>query len=284
MGASPSLDMCYGPARLTEAIGPPTAAVCPPGECVFTEWQWAPAKLRDRQKVTHDTVLLTFALPDEDKPVGLTTCACLLAGFLGKDDDPVVRPYTPVSTNALLGSFQLLMKVYDTGKMGQFMNSLPLGSSVDFRHVAKNVKIQYPFEKRHVTMLAGGSGITPFIQALHAILGTARDTTEVTLLFGNKSEDDIICKDMLESWSRGSKGRLKVVHTLSKHGREWKGLKGRIGPELIKQHTAPPSEDVLVMICGPPAMYDTLCGPRDKKELSGVLKVMGYRDEQVFKF
>merc|ERR1711924_547515 len=140
-----------------------------------------------------DTIFLTFKLADATKPLGLSTCACILCKFDEEGTpDPIVRPYTPVSTNAILGKFQLVVKVYAVGKMSRHLNDLPLGSSVEFKHIDKNVKIQYPFGKKHVTMLAGGTGITPMVQALHAILGTSGDSTQVSMILGNRTKKDIL--------------------------------------------------------------------------------------------
>jgi len=90
----------------------------------------------------------------------------------------MVRPYTPVSTNALKGSFELMVKCYDGG-LSKHMDGMSIGDSLDFKHISFNVKTQHPFVKK-VGMLVGGTGITPMLQALHAILGTEGDTTEVT--------------------------------------------------------------------------------------------------------
>lgn len=238
-----------------------------------------------RSPITHDTVLLTFALPDTEKPLNLSTCACILAKF-DADGEAIVRPYTPVSTNAMIGKFQLVIKVYSGGKMTQHMNNMAIGEALDFKHIPKNVKIQYPFGKQKLTMLAGGTGITPMIQALHAILGTSGDTTEVALILGNKTAQDILCKDLIDDWAAKSGGRLRVTHVLSEAGSDsaWQGAKGFITRDLIAEHSALPSEDVLVVVCGPPPMYNALCGPRDQEELTGTLAEMGYSKEQVFKF
>merc|ERR1712048_922873 len=112
------------------------------------------------------------------------------------------------------------------------------------------------------------------IQALHAILVTEGDETKVVLLFGNKTQEDILCKDLLENWAAAFPDRLKVVHVLSaaEEDATWSGTKGFIGKELIAEHSAPPSEDVMVVVFGPPPMYTALCGPRDKPdELTGLL-------------
>ena len=65
-----------------------------------------------------------------------------------------------------------------------------------------NVKVKGPFSKlpytpnmkRHIGMIAGGSGITPMLQVLQQILSNPADTTEVSLVYANHSEDDIILK------------------------------------------------------------------------------------------
>ena len=54
------------------------------------------------------------------------------------------------------------------------------------------MKIQYPFGARHVGMVVGGTGITPMLQALHALLGTPSDTTTITLLDCNREQRDIL--------------------------------------------------------------------------------------------
>merc|ERR1712007_223444 len=107
---------------------------------------------------------------------GLSTCACILMkGQEGPKDDQgnwVVRPYTPVSTNAKLGQVDLMVKVYPEGKVSQHLDKLEIGQCVEFKHIPVNVKIQYPSFKPAIGMLVGGTGITPMIQALHMILGT----------------------------------------------------------------------------------------------------------------
>ena len=58
--------------------------------------------------------------------------------------------------------------------------------------------------------------------------------------------------------------------------------------ELIAAHMPPPSDvsAALVFVCGPPAMYDALCGPRDVAEITegSTLHRLGYADASCFKF
>mmetsp|Transcript_98172 Transcript_98172/g.184624 ORF Transcript_98172/g.184624 Transcript_98172/m.184624 type:complete len:301 (-) Transcript_98172:121-1023(-) len=271
---------------LSAAVGAPTAACVPPGQCFFTE-EWSSATLLEKADVNHDTFLATFGLPDDTKALGLSTCACILSKFNEEGTpDPIVRPYTPVSTNALVGKFQLAIKVYEGGKMSNHILKMPIGGTLDFKHIPFNVKIQYPFAKKNLTMLVGGTGITPMIQALHAVLGTPSDDTKVSLIFGNKTQKDILCKEVLDQWSADFPERLKVVHVLSDEPADsaWAGPKGFITKEIVAEHCAPASEDTMVFVCGPPPMYAALCGPRDVKDVTGLLSDMGYSKDHVFKF
>ena len=58
-------------------LGPPTHNLVPPGECQFNQ-DWVPVTLKSRKNISHDTSIFTFSLPNTDKPLGLSTCACIL--------------------------------------------------------------------------------------------------------------------------------------------------------------------------------------------------------------
>ena len=263
---------------------PPHAAVYPAGQCVFGE-DWTAATLVAKERCKATSVILTFELSDTSKPLGLSTCACILAKF-DRDGAAVVRPYTPISTNAMIGRFELLVKIYAQGAMSQYLDGLQIGSSVEFKHIPFNVKVQYPFKPR-VGMLIGGTGIAPMIQALHAILGTADDTTIVSMLYASKVKEDILAQETLEAWAASSEGRFTCKHVLSAEpdGSPWTGARGLITRELIEAHLPAPTDDVVIFVCGPPGMYESLCGPRNEpQELKGILAEMGYTAAQVVKF
>jgi cytochrome-b5 reductase len=167
------------------------------------------------------------------------------------------------------------------------VDELKEGEQVDFKHIEFNVKIQAPFGVKKIGMLVGGTGITPMIQALHAILGDGSSETQVSMLYGSRVEYDILGRSMLDSWSSKHKDRLQVVHVLSHEpeGSGWEGPRGHIDRELISKYMpSPDDKDSMIFICGPPPMYAALCGPREDKELGGLLKEMGYEKSQVYKF
>ena len=266
--------------------GPPTAAVAS-SPCALGE-EPVKCKLVQKTYASLDARLLTFSLPEPDKPLNLPTCACILAlAKVSDSSDMLIRPYTPVSTNAALGTFDLLVKVYENGKMSQHLDSLiPGEGEIEFKHIPFNVKIQYPFGKAKIGMLCGGTGVAPMIQALHMILGSKDDETAVSMLYGSRTADTILAKECLEEWAAATPSRFQVTHVLSHEPGDssYTGARGFIGRELIEKHMPAPGENGMIFVCGPAPMYDALCGGRDKKEVTGLLKEMGYADEEVYKF
>ena len=114
------------PMTLTER--PPIRNLSPPGVCQFTP-TWSEVPLLDRIPcgTGGTSFILRFGLPDTTKPMGLTTCACLLAAAElenkgnGETMD-VIRPYTPISTNNEVGCFDLLVKDYgENGWLSSYM-------------------------------------------------------------------------------------------------------------------------------------------------------------------
>ncbi|KAL3931056.1 MAG: hypothetical protein SGBAC_011487 [Bacillariaceae sp.] len=267
-------------------VGPPQKSLIPPGNCQFGE-DFVSVPLLSRIPVSHNSSVLRFGLPDESLPLNLSTCACILAQAQ-VDNEAVIRPYTPISTNVQVGYFDLLVKNYGAqGTMSTQLHEMEVGDTVDFKHIAFNVKIQAPFEQSHIVMLAGGTGIAPMIQALHAILGDVESKAKVTLLYGSQTSDDILGFDLLKQWEQDSPERLEVVHVLSdEDGGDKPGIvSGFVDKPLLEKHVPDvDSDETLVLVCGPPPMYEALCGPRDAPELTGILSDMGCSAERVYKF
>lgn len=137
--------------------GPPVASLVPPGQCQFGA-DFTAVPLLQRWSVSQTSSVFRFGLPDSTKPLRLSTCACILA-HASIDGEDVTRPYTPVSTNAQIGSFDLLIKHYGpAAKMSRHMHEIAVGETIEFKHIEANVKIQAPFAAKRICMLVGGTG------------------------------------------------------------------------------------------------------------------------------
>jgi len=209
----------------------------------------------------------------------------------------VVRPYTPISDNSMLGKFELLIKRYDGGAASQYLHSLPIGSPVEFKHIKFNIKAQYPFEgKQSFTFVCAGTGITPIYQALTKLISTPGDTRPIVVLYGSKSPGDILLKAELDEMAALAPDRLKLVHVVGTAAdapppEGWVSTPtytaeaGWIDEEKIRRWAFPPSPETSVFVCGLPSMYDALCGARNESDLreGSVLDALGYTAEMVEK-
>jgi hypothetical protein len=115
------------------------------------------------------------------------------------------------------------------GAVSTFVHNREVGDAVEFKHVAENVKVPYPFDATRVNMIAVGAGIAPMVQALDRILHTPGDTRRVVVLYGNRSVEDILLRETLDAWAVTHADRLKVVYAV---GSRWAnvhvGMKTRV--------------------------------------------------------
>ena len=126
-------------------------------------------------------------------------------------------------------------------------------------------------------------------QLARAIFKNPADKTQVTLVFGNTTEADILLKAEFQELENTYPNRFRAFYVLSQPPGGWVQGEGRITKELLKTVLPQPEEpNVKVFVCGPPGLYQAVSGakkgPVDQGELSGMLKELGYTPEQVYKF
>eukprot|EP00438_Fugacium_kawagutii_P012430 Skav201772 [mRNA] locus=scaffold2375:29483:33783:- [translate_table: standard] len=264
--------------------------------------------LSEKIVVNHDTRIFRFKLPSPSMKLGLPTGMhmTLKAKVDGK---PVMRAYTPMTDDNTLGHVDLLVKVYfkgvhpafpEGGKMSQHLDSMEIGDAIDvkgpigeFEYLGHgqckvNGKSRFVTE---ISMIAGGTGITPCYQVLAAILRDPDDTTRVRLLFANRTPDDILARNILEELASKHPDRFKLSLTVDKlpsedsedkngnssdSKNEWKGHVGFVNTAMAKASLFDPSDSGVCVMCGPPVMLEKACYP--------ALHAMGYEDANIFCF
>ena len=110
-------------------------------------------------------------------------------------------------------------------------------------------------EERELVFIAGGIGITPLMSMLRHMRDTQADK-DVLLLYGNKTENDIVFRNELSEIKVGEHPRLKVVHILSQAGDAWSGETGFVDRKKIERFCSEGLETKAFYICGPPVMMD----------------------------
>lgn len=242
-------------------------------KCVLTD-AYKQFPLIAKTVVSHNTRLFRFALPADDVRLGLPLGHHLsIRAFI--DGSETRRPYTPVSSDNDLGYFELLIKVYPAphGKMSRYLDALQIGDAIDVRGPLGKFSYK-PNSYRKLAMVCGGTGITPMWQVFREILADDQDSTQVSLVFANVSEEDILLRTELERLAATS-SRFKVYFVLNEAKKDWKGGVGFVTAAMLMDRFGDPSPDTLVMICGPPPM---------NKAMKSHLASIGYSDKQIFKF
>ncbi|KAK2031961.1 oxidoreductase NAD-binding domain-containing protein [Colletotrichum zoysiae] len=238
--------------------------------------------LESSEKVNHNTKRLRFKLPQREAVSGLSlTSAVLTMSWPEGRWFPVARPYTPIQPLEDTGYLELMVKKYPDGKQSTHLHSLAPGEKLLFALAIKGHQWK-PNSYSHVTLIAGGAGITPIYQLAQGILRNPQDKTTVTLVFGVNSDQDVLLKEELEQFEKDFPGRFKAVYTVSNPVANSPFRKGYVTKELLQEIGAvPKGVETKVFVCGPPAMEAALVG---KRSAPGVLQQLGYRKDQIYKF
>jgi ferredoxin-NADP reductase len=116
-------------------------------------------------------------------------------------------------------------------------------------------KFTFEGEYKKIGLLGGGIGITPFMGICKYCTDMHLDT-KITLLYGNRTESDIVFRKELEALQEQNKN-LKVVFTLNEADSRWKGATGFITADMIQKEISD-YKDTVFYTCGPPAMVKVM--------------------------
>jgi cytochrome-b5 reductase len=259
--------------------------------------QFLPFPLVEKRKVSPDTAIFRFGLPSPKHRLGLPIGQhiYLKANIDGED---VQRSYTPITSDDEAGYFELMIKVYyagvhpkfpNGGKMSQHLDRMKVGDSIlvrgphgRFEYLGRGKYTLRQGKDKVVTrkvdrmaMMAGGTGVTPMLQLVRAVLKDPEDRTEMWLLFGNQTEADILLREELEQCAKDS--RFHLALTVDRPTETWPYFSGFINLEMITKALPDPKEaPVVAIMCGPLPMITHACKPN--------LAARGYAEEQMVVF
>lgn len=289
--------------------------------------KWRATRLVSKKIISPDARIFRFALAGAEQELGLPVGQHVFVRVRRKNPktgviETVQRAYTPYSGNTQRGFLDILIKVYfptqsssqpafEGGKMTMMLEnidpSLPLDKSLSIELKGPLGSFTYLGDKqirwkptsalrrfRKLAMIAGGSGITPIWSTLKAIADEALasdsadpDPIQIWIVYGNKTEQDILIREEIERLRVALKGNLHVWHVLSNIGAEasdWTMGRGHINVDTLQKHLPPPPpapaspeelEDTLALVCGPPPL---------EKAVSAGLKELGWDLERTVVF
>ena len=193
-------------------------------------------------------------------------------GFHFKDR-MITRPYTPtrpIVESQNNGTFDLTVKTYypdpsqPGGTLSNILDCLQPGEEIEVKGPTGDIEYRgggrFSIDSKEwffdrITLILGGSGITPGYQLIAKILMEANDDkTKIKVIDSNRTENDILMGSELAEFEKNHPAQFEVCHVLSKPGQDWSGEKGHVDQRIIRQYSFPPEDKNVALLCGPPAM------------------------------
>ncbi|KRX08766.1 Riboflavin synthase-like beta-barrel [Pseudocohnilembus persalinus] len=230
--------------------------------------------LTKKTQISPDTYQFSFSFKPGYK-LGIQNGQHIKIYLQNENGLEISRNYTPITPVETSSHFDLVIKIYranvhpdfpEGGLFTQLLDKLEIGSQIDISgpvgilNYQGNGKISYvdniqkPQTYKNIIMVAGGTGITPMFQILQAIKNNVLDKTEISLLYVNRHENDILLRKELEYYKNTH--NLHINLSLTQPSQEWNQLKGRISEEMIRSLyqdfiTQNKQDDTIVLYCGP---------------------------------
>lgn len=259
-------------------------------------------KIKEKTILNHDTYILKCEIP-ENYILGVPTGQHIrIFNKCGEKS----KSFTPVSEKNKKGEFDLLIKTYfpnknfpEGGNLSQYINSLkendylkivgPKGRMYykkegrflfkkrNFNEEEKNIfedklKNNNFSRFRKISMIGGGTGITPLYQIALQIKNEKNSDIKIKLLFANKCEKDIFFKKEIEDLNINK--NFETEFLIEEHfNKNWKGLVGIVNDKIIHDFFWKPSDDHLFIICGSKPMVQCI---------EDLLVKKGFNKENIF--
>ncbi len=221
-------------------------------------------KVKDIKRETPQCVSIAFDIPDSLKSEFSYKQGQYLTLKKEIKGEEVRRSYSVCSSPTADPHMRIAVKEIENGRMSPFLNkTLSVGDELDVMTPMGNFYTEMPQpQEQHYLAFAAGSGITPVMSLLKTALN-AHSENKFTLFYGNRNTEQIIFKDELDSLLEKYRGRLQVIHILSREETSDPMFSGRISPEkcsdlLTKFDDIKKADEAF--ICGP---FEMIMGVKD---------------------
>lgn len=217
-----------------------------------------PLRVAAIDELTDDAVALTFEVP----PALAADFAYTPGQHLNiRGGDDVRRSYS-ICTAPSSGCLRIGVKRLPGGAFSAgVLSTLRVGDTLDVMTPAgRFTTVIDPDSSRHCVVVAAGSGITPVLSIVTAIL-EGEPGSSVTLIYANRTHRTVMFLDEVHDLKDRFPARLQIVHVLSREASDVELLSGRLdGTRLsrIAAQLVPDATDSDWFLCGPQQMLASL--------------------------
>ena len=205
------------------------------------------AKLISREELATNIYLLTFKSLSENKKFPFFEAGQFISVSARIGKSIVTRPYSIFSSpyEALDGIISIAV-----GKDGFFssflIDEMEIGTTVIIGEPLGDFHYNSLRDKKNILAIAGGSGVTPFISMIKAIIEGSEDFN-LNLILGVRTKNSLFY-----DFSKINSPKIKVEIVLSDEKIEGYGY-GFITKEIISKYNPKESS---IFVCGPNNMYE----------------------------
>jgi ring-1,2-phenylacetyl-CoA epoxidase subunit PaaE len=217
--------------------------------------------VKDIRRETPDCVSIAFEVPPELENAYAYTPGQYLTLRVFFNGEEVRRSYSICSTPRE-GELRVAVKRAPYGRFSTYANEhLRVGDRLDVMTPMGRFGVSDPAARgKHYVAFAAGSGITPIISILKAVLAQSPDS-HFTLFYGNRATDAIIFREALEGLKNRYLHRLSLYYVLSRETPDSPLFNGRIDARkcrLFFDKLVDIDQVDAFLLCGPMAMNEAL--------------------------
>jgi NAD(P)H-flavin reductase len=157
------------------------------------------------------------------------------------------------------------------GRVTEALRNLEVGDTIGVRGPYGNSFPIEEFEGKNLVFVAGGIALPPLRTVIWNCLDLRDRFNEITIVYGARTESDLVYKRELREWEE--RGDVRLVKTVDPGGNSasWDGKVGFV-PTVLEE-AAPGAENTVALVCGPPIMI---------KFTLPVLEKLGFADDAIY--
>ena len=140
----------------------------------------------------------------------------------------------------------------EAGKVTAALNRMNVGETIGFRGPYGNYFPVEEMKGSNIVFISGGIGLAPVRCVIDNVLDLRNDFKDITIIYGARSVQDLVYKNLLDEWQKRSD--VKTIVTVDPGGEtpDWKGEIGFV-PTVVEKASLK-AENTYAIICGPPIM------------------------------
>jgi ring-1,2-phenylacetyl-CoA epoxidase subunit PaaE len=215
-----------------------------------------PLRVSAVERLTDDAIAIEFEVPSELAAEYRFVHGQHVSLHSLEAGDDIRRSYS-ISSAAGSGRLRVGVKRLSGGVFSAYAHDkLKVGDIIEVvTPIGRFNTALDPVQTKSYAMIAAGSGITPIISILTTILEVEPQST-VTLIYGNRTVQDIMFLEELEDLKNLHPGRFALYNVLSQEEQDVALFHGRIDREHLEQFF-----DQLIRLDDVDEWF--LCGPRE---------------------